>query len=195
MAGTVLLSLPVLRVLGHRYGLVGVWLSLVFVQGMRAVGFAWRLYRVRKYVCMYVYICLYRSALAVRRSFLSDRQRKTETSLFAIWTSSNLINPHSFISVPGFFSQDPNSPLTLVRESTASYATTTTTSSSSTNNSPFRSGRRAAAMMEMINLPLPWRRHLDRVPLHWRQRLGLTQITVSAVGSSNHLLVGDGDGA
>lgn len=48
MAGTVLVSLPVLRALGHRYGLVGVWLSLVFVQGMRAIGFAWRLYKVSR---------------------------------------------------------------------------------------------------------------------------------------------------
>ena len=45
MIATVLSAIPVLKLLAHHHGLVGVWLSLIFVQGVRAVGLSRRLWR------------------------------------------------------------------------------------------------------------------------------------------------------
>ena len=45
MVATVLSALPLLKLLALQHGLVGVWLSLVFVQGVRAVGLSHRLWK------------------------------------------------------------------------------------------------------------------------------------------------------
>jgi hypothetical protein len=45
MFATVGCSIPVLKLLGRQYGLVGVWMSLIFVQGVRAIGLSHRLWR------------------------------------------------------------------------------------------------------------------------------------------------------
>jgi len=45
MFATVACSVSVLKLLGKQYGLVGVWMSLIFVQGVRAIGLSHRLWQ------------------------------------------------------------------------------------------------------------------------------------------------------